>query len=144
MTDSNPFDFVNSINAGNDIIGSAEDPSKAEEGYNPHLTNRAFSNHVDSVMYANEMNMRWGLDKSLQYYYYLYTLRPRKRYGKWHKASPKKNVQAVQALFPCNDQRAVTVLSLLTKDQIKQIQDMANKSDNKNEPTTKIGQGNSS
>lgn len=141
---SNPFDYINAINAGDDIISTADDPAKAEEGYTPHLTNRAFSNHMDSVLYANEMNLRWGLDKKLQYFYYLYTLRPRKRYGKWHKSTPKKNIQAIQAIFPCNSQRAATVLSLLTKEQIKQIQDMSNKSDKKNEPTAKIGQGNSS
>lgn len=141
---TNPFDYVNAINAGNDIITTADDPTAAENAYLPHLTNRAFSYHIDAVLHANEMNLRAGLDKKLQYLYYLYTLRPKRRYGmKWHKPTPQKNVDALQVLFPCNDERAKTVLSLLTKDQIKQIQDMTSMSDNKNEPTSKIGRSNS-
>lgn len=142
----NPFDFVNAINAGDDVITSADDPLAMEQAYTPHLTNRAFSYHIDAVLYANEMNMRYGLDKKLQYLYYLYTLKPKRRYGmKWHKPSPRKDIKTLQAVFPCNDERAITVLSLLSKEQMKQIQDIASMSDNnKNEPTSKIGRSNSS
>lgn len=143
---SNPFDYVNSINAGNDIITRADDPIASEQAYQPHLTNRALSYHVDCVLYTNDMNMRWELDKKLQYLYYLYTIRPKRRYGsKWHKPTVKNNVKLIQEVFPCNEERAKAVLSLLSKDELKQIQDMASMSDNnKNEPSTKNGRSKSS
>lgn len=142
----NPFDYVNAINKGEDIITFADDPLDAEAAYIPHLTNRAFSYHIDAVLHANEMNLRFDLDSKLQYLYYLYTLRPKRRYGmKWVKPTPQKNVKALQAVFACNDERAKTVLSLLSNDQIKQIQSMVSMmSDNNNEPTNKIGRSGSS
>lgn len=141
----NPFDYVNAINAGDDIISRASNPDEMEKAYNPHLTNRAMSYHIDAVLHTNEMNIRYGLDKKLQFLYYLYTLRPKRRYGsKWHKPTPNNNVKLIQEVFPCNDERAKAVLSMLTKDQIKQIQDMVSMSDNnKNEPSAKIGRSKS-
>lgn len=120
----NPFDYVNAINAGDDIITRATDPIEAERAYNPHLTNRALSYHADAALYTNDMNLRYGLDKKLQFLYYLYTLRPKRRYGsKWHKPTPNNNVKLIQDVFPCNEERAKVVLSMLTKDQIRQIQE---------------------
>ena len=58
----NPFDYVNAINAGKDIMTGTENDDLAEKGYNPFLTNRQFSYFQDTVHFANMMNQHAHLD----------------------------------------------------------------------------------
>lgn len=46
-----PFDYVNAINRGVDI--------PIEGGYSQYVTNRALSQFPDTILLANEANMRW-------------------------------------------------------------------------------------
>ena len=88
-----PFDYVNSIN--NTKKNLIEDET-SEKGYNPFLTNRALSYHVDSLLYANDMNMLSILDNKLQYDYYLHGLKKSKRYSKWHKFEPSEKYEIIK------------------------------------------------
>ena len=47
-------DWLNSINKTKKNLID-EDPSLEKE-YNPYIINRIYSGHLDSVMFANEMN----------------------------------------------------------------------------------------
>jgi hypothetical protein len=49
---SNPYDYINAINAGKDLTKGEFD----EKGYVPFITNRQFSYFQDTVLAANEMN----------------------------------------------------------------------------------------
>lgn len=128
----NPFEYLNAINAGEDIITHADDPALKEDGYNPFLTNRSMSYHIDAVLHANELNMRPDLDKKLQYLYLLYNLRPRKRIAKWHKPDTTDDIALIQQVAPVTKHRAASALRVLSKEQLKQIQDSV--SDNNNDP----------
>jgi hypothetical protein len=126
MTKTNPFEYLNAINSGKDIITHADSPELAEDGYEPFLINKGLSYHLDSVLASNEMNLRHLADKKLQYLYYLYTLKPRKRIAKWHKPHRNDDVTIIQAASPMNKKRAEATLSLLTDGEFQQIQDMMN------------------
>ena len=54
-------DWLNSINLTKKNLID-EDPSLEKE-YNPYIINRIYSGHLDSVMFANEMNQYSFLDK---------------------------------------------------------------------------------
>jgi len=87
-----PFDFVNSASySKEDLIRESDNTELAEKTYAPFLTNKAFSYHVDTIMYANEMNMRSALENQLAFDYYLNSIRPQKRFAKWIKKDTSDN-----------------------------------------------------
>ena len=63
--------WLNSINQSKKNLID-EDPSLEKE-YSPYIVNRIYSGHLDSIMFANEMNMNHSLPKKMQYdFFYKY------------------------------------------------------------------------
>ena len=58
-------DYLNSINQSKDNLMESEDP-EWERHYPPYIVNKCMSHHMDTVMFANEMNRYPHLDKRLQ------------------------------------------------------------------------------
>ena len=57
-------------------MGEDEDPG-LEKNYPSYVINKCMSHHLDTVMFANEMNMNTGLDSRLQYdFFYKYSQKP--------------------------------------------------------------------
>jgi hypothetical protein len=98
-----------------------ENDELAEKGYVPFITNRSLSQFIDTVLYANEMNMRSHLDNKLQYHFLINSIRPKKRFSKWAKRQDGDDFEAVKAYFNYNNAKTEQALSLLTPDQIKII-----------------------
>jgi hypothetical protein len=119
---SNPFVYADSVSATkkNLMRGTAND-MLAERLYKPYLTNRSMSYHQDSILYANEMNMRPHLDNKPQYEYLLNTLRKRKRYAKWAKQTPDVFVEMVMEYYGYGRSKAEDALKILTDDQLAMI-----------------------
>ena len=114
-----PFDYVQTImeTKKNLIVDAA-----TEKDYSPFLTNRALSYYPDTILYAQEMNFHSSLDKKLQYDYLINTVRSMKRYkSKWAKKKDNSDIDAVQEFFGYSYQKAKIALSVLSKDQVKQI-----------------------
>ncbi len=117
-----PFDYVNDIlSGGKDIIKNSENPELAEKLYVPFIVNKALSNHLDCVLYANEMNGLAFLDHRLQHAYFLNSIRKMKRKHAWYKKSVNDDLELVQSYFQCNPTKAKQLLTLLSADQIQMI-----------------------
>ena len=102
--------------------GSAND-DLSEKGYKPYMTNRSFSYHQDSILYANEMNMRQHLDAKLQYEYLLNSLRKRKRKSsKWAKDKPDATVEMIMEYYGYGRSKAEQALRILTDEQLAMIE----------------------
>ena len=118
-------DWLNSINFNkNNLI--EEDP-EAISSYPPYIVNRCLSGHLDTVLFANEMNLYNSLDKDMQYSFFLYTLRKRKRFSPWLKKEQVDDLDLVKKHYGYSNEKAKVALSLLTKSQIetlKQIHEM--------------------
>lgn len=112
----NPFDYVKSINETKQDL--AIDDCKA---YDPFLTNRSLSYFPDTVAAANVMNQYSHLDKKLQYHFLLNIVRKRKRFSKWNKVDQDENVKAIKEYYGYSDEKARSVISLLSPDQINSI-----------------------
>ena len=117
----NAFDFVNAINANKDIISESDSPELAEKQYTPFLTNKALSYHNDTLMLANEMNMRPLIDNKLQFAFYLNTIRPRKRFSKWFKPDKVEAIELVKEYYGYNNDRAAEAVSILSDEDINTI-----------------------
>lgn len=117
-----PFDFVNDIlYKKKNLIKNSDNPDLAETFYNPFLTNKALSFHIDTILYANAINQHPKLEKKLQYDFYLNTIRPIRRQSKWIKDEDHSNVEIISAYFKCNPTRAREILEVLTPDAIEDI-----------------------
>ena len=112
-------DWLNSINFNkNNLI--EEDP-EAISSYPPYIVNRCLSGHLDTVLFANEMNRYSNLDKDMQYSFFLYTSRKRKRFSPWLKKEQVDDLDLVKKHYGYSNEKAKVAVSLLTKTQLEYI-----------------------
>jgi hypothetical protein len=112
-------DFLNSINYSKENLMDADD--EAVKQYPPYIINRCLSGFMDTVLYANEMNMASHLDNKMQYDFYINTLRKRKRFSPWLKKDSLKDLELVKQYYGYSNEKAKTALGLLTKEQLNYI-----------------------
>ena len=112
-------DWLNSLNFTKENLISDE-PYLAKE-YPPYIINRCMSGHMDSVMYAQEMNKYHFLDKDLQYNFYLNTLRKRKRFSPWIRKDKVSDLDYVKRYYGYSNEKASQVMKILTPEQIAYI-----------------------
>lgn len=118
----NPFDYVKSIQkTKEDLIRSSDDRKQAVKDYLPFIVNKALSFYVDSILYANEMNLHSNLDNDLQYDYYLNSVRKQNRTFTWFKKDQDKTLDNVSNYYSVNRQRAREICKLLNVDEIDNI-----------------------
>ena len=99
-----------------------------EKDYVPFVVNRALSFHYDCIMHANQMNMHSGIDKKLQYDFYLNSIRSYRRpYQKWLKKETIENLNAVKEYFKYSNEKAQEALSILSDEQISAIKEKIDK-----------------
>ena len=112
-------DWLNSINQTKKNLID-EDPSLEKE-YNPYIVNRIYSGHLDSVMFANEMNKYSFLSKKIQYDFYLNSLRSKKRFSPWLRKDKIKDLDYVKRYYGYSNEKAQQALKILTKQQLNFI-----------------------
>ena len=112
-------DWLNSINFNKENL-IKENPHIVKY-YPPYIINRCLSGHIDSIMYANEMNMNHHLDKDLQYLFYLNSLRKRKRFSPWIRKDKIDDLECVKQYYGYSNEKASQALKILTKEQINYI-----------------------
>ena len=112
-------DWLNSINFNKDNL-IEEDP-EAISSYPPYIVNRCLSGHLDTVLFANEMNRYSNLDKDMQYSFFLYTLRKRKRFSPWLKKEQVEDLDLVKKHYGYSNEKAKVAVNLLTKTQLETI-----------------------
>ena len=112
-------DWLNSINLTKKNLID-EDPS-LEKDYNPYIINRIYSGHLDSVMFANEMNKYSFLSKKIQYDFYLNSLRSKKRFSPWLRKDKIKDLDYVKRYYGYSNEKAQQALKILTKEQLNFI-----------------------
>jgi len=119
---SNPFDYVNAINyTKKDMMTDTDNDELAEKSYNPFMTNRALSYFVDTIQYANEMNMNHHLDNKLQFQHLLNSVRPKKRFSKWVKKQSDSDIEVIKEYYKYNTAKAEAALELLTPERLIKI-----------------------
>ena len=114
-------DYLNAINYTKINLLDGDDITW-EKKYAPYVINRCCSQHLDSILMANEMNQRHGLTKRLQFHFLLNSIRARKRFSPWLKTSKIKNLETIKEYFGYSDQRAKEVLNVLTDEDISYME----------------------
>ena len=106
--------YENSVTSGKRI--------EIDGDYSQWRTNNTLSNHKDTILYANEMNMRPAAEPKLQYEYLLNSLRKRKRYSKWKKQDPDATVEMIMEYYGYGRSKAEQALRVLTDEQLAMIE----------------------
>lgn len=115
------FDYVNAIlqNKKQLIVDEI-----TEKEYDPYMINKALSFHKDCILYANEMNLHYDLDKKLQNDFLLNTIRSQKRpFAKWIKSEKSEDLECIKQVFGFSNSKAREALRLLSKEQIQQLKE---------------------
>ena len=115
---SNPlFDYLNSINhTKKDIM---EDWNQNE--YKPFMINRFLSGQMDTVLYANEMNMRYDLPLRMQYDYLRLSVRKKKRFSKFLKKGKEDNIEIIKEYYGFSEREARLYLDCVTDEHLENM-----------------------
>ena len=113
-------DWLNSINFNKKNL-LEEDPTSTKE-YPSYIINKCLSGEIDSIFFANEMNMNHQLDKDMQYCFYLNSLRRRKRFSPWIRKDKVKNLELIKKYYGYSNEKALQALKILNKEQIDFIE----------------------
>ena len=119
-------DYLNAINHEKTNLLDTDD-EMWEKKYPPFIINKCLAPFPDTIFLVNEMNLNNHIDKKLQFDFLLNSLRTRKRYTSWLKASKLKNLEYVKEYYGYNNEKAKSALKLLNDEQIKTIKDSLNK-----------------
>ena len=117
----NLSDFLTSINNSKENL--IEKEPLCEKEYIPFVVNKCLSYFPDTIFYANQINVRPGLDKKMQYDYLRLSVSKRKRFSKWFKEEKNDNIKLIQEYYGYSYRRAKEVLECLTDDNIRTIKD---------------------
>ena len=109
-------DWLNSINFNKDDL--TEDDENTIKSYPPFIINKCLSGHLDSVLFANEMNRYHFLDKDMQYKFYLNILRKRKRFSPWIRKDKDSDLDIVKSYYGYSNEKARQVMRILSTEQI--------------------------
>ena len=114
-------DWLNSINQTKKHLID-EDPS-IEKEYPPYIINRCFSGHIDTLMFANEMNKYNFLAKKLQYDFFINIVRKKKRFSPWLRKEKIKDLDLVKQYYGYSNEKAMQALTILNKRQLDYIRE---------------------
>ena len=121
---TSPFDFANAINqTKKDIMVD----DLEEKSYSSYMVNRSLSYFPDTVLFANEMNIKHHLDNKLQFHFLLNTIRKGKRFSKWAKADNPKDIEVVKEYYGYSNEKAKVAITLLSDEQINELRLKVNK-----------------
>ena len=119
-------DYLNSINYTKEPLMDTED-EQWEKKYPPFIVNKCLAPFQDTIMLVNEINQLHHLDKKLQYDFLLNSLRTRKRFAPWVKATKLENLEYVKEFYGYNNEKARIALSILNDEHIATIKRKLNK-----------------
>lgn len=113
-----PFEVVDLFTTKKQKLDFDNEDKKA---YIPFLINKTLSFNVETLMYANDMNINYNLDNDLQFDYYFYSLPKKKYYFKWAKDKKDDDVLFFSKHFGYNIKKSREALAILTDEQLKTI-----------------------
>ena len=115
-------DYLNSINFTKKDLMKSEDKEWIKK-YPAFIINKILSGISDTIMLVNEVNRNHFLDKDMQYSFLLNSIRSKKRFSPFLRASKLKDIDLVKEYYGYSNEKAKTVLDILTKDQLKLIKE---------------------
>jgi len=115
-------EYLNAINfTKKDLMKSEDDLWKKK--YPAFIVNKMLSAFSDTIMLVNEMNRNHFIDKDMQFQFLLNSIRTKKRYSPFLRASKLKEIECVKEYYGYSNDKAKSALDILTNDEIKLIKE---------------------
>ena len=115
-------EYLNAINfTKKDVMDSDDELWKKK--YPAFIVNKILSSFSDTIMLVNEMNRNHFIDKDMQFQFLLNSIRTKKRYSPFLRASKLKEIECVKEYYGYSNDKAKSALDILTKDEINLIKE---------------------
>jgi len=115
-------EYLNAINFNKKNLMDSDDVMW-EKKYPAFIVNKMLSGFSDTIMLVNEMNRNHFLDKDMQFQFLLNSIRSKKRFTPFLKASKIKDIECVKEYYGYSNEKAKSALDILTKEQLKLIKE---------------------
>jgi len=115
-------EYLNAINHTKKNVMDSEDRMWVKK-YPAFIVNKVLSAFSDTIMLVNEMNRNHFLDKDMQFQFLLNSIRSKKRYSPFLRASKLKDIECVKEYYGYNNEKAKSALDILTKKELKLIKE---------------------
>ena len=115
-------DYLPAINHTKKNLMDSDDPMW-EKKYPAFMVNKVLSGFQDTVMLCNEMNRNHFIDRDMQFQFLLNSIRSKKRFTPFLKASKIKDIECVKEYYGYSNEKAKSALDILTKEQLKLIKE---------------------
>ena len=115
-------DYLPAINHTKKNLMDSDDPMW-EKKYPAFMVNKVLSGFQDTVMLSNEMNRNHFLDRDMQFQFLLNSIRQKKRFTPFLRASKIKDIECVKEYYGYSNEKAKSALDILTKEQLKLIKE---------------------
>ena len=120
------FDFVKDLSYDKkNLAGSIKEATGSfPKEYVPYVVLKAFGNSPDTVLIANEINVRFPLiDTEHQYEFFLYGIPKKKRFNKFFSEDKKyaKRIQAIANYYECGSNDAKANYRLFSEPELDRL-----------------------
>ena len=112
-------EYLKAINQTKEPLMDGDD--EWERKYPPFIVNKCVAPFADTIMLVNEINQLPNVDKKMQFDFLLNSLRPRKRFSPWLKATKLENLEYVKEFYGYSNVKAKAALDILSEEQISAI-----------------------
>ena len=119
-------EYLKAVNQTKEPLMDGDD-EEWERKYPPFIVNKCVAPFADTIMLVNEINQLPNVDKKMQFDFLLNSLRPRKRFTPWLKATKLENLEYVKEFYGYNNEKAKAALDILDDEQISAIKQRTNK-----------------
>ena len=110
-------EYLNSINFTKKDLMKSEDKEWIKK-YPAFIVNKMLSAFSDTIMLVNEMNRNHFLEKDMQFQFLLNSIRSKKRFSPFLRASKLKDIECVKEYYGYSNDKAKSALDILTKEQL--------------------------
>jgi len=114
-----PFDIVKSLSNKTDLEYPIAD-------YDPWIINRAFSNTIDTIFFAEICNRYYESPKDIQRDFYKYAVPKGKRFGTWYKADINTTVDLIMNHYQVNRKVAEGYLKIMSSRAVEELKEKTN------------------
>ena len=120
------FDYVKDLSFEKRNLAKQveEETGKFPSEFVPYVVLKTFGNSPDTVLLANEINIRFTeLSPEVQYQFYLYGLPKRKRFNKFYSEDKERTeiIHALMKYYNWGMNESIINMKMFTKDELKEI-----------------------
>lgn len=115
------FDLLNDLNFKKEDKPADNPALLRGSNYSKFLVDMMLSRHVDTVLFAEEMNERPRLSNKMHFYYLWHAIPKKKRFSKMNKGPKIKNLELVKQYYGYSDEKAMEIMDLLAEKDFEYI-----------------------